>query len=189
MVPLLTVDAAMIDCVHAQRLLPLFYDNELDSPLRRALQDHVVTCPRCTRTLALLERGQELLRFTLDESLEDVGFSEFWNGVERKLTQEPQQRWRWRRQLWWETWRSLWGWPSPAWIATTATLCVGLGIFAWQRPSFSPSDSPTKELPFQITESNQAQIESLSASDTVLVWNEPMDDSTVIWVSDEGEGE
>ncbi len=182
----------MIDCVHAQRFLFLFHDNELDGPLRRAMQNHVVTCARCTQALASLERNQELLQLTIDEGVENIEFAGFWNGVERKLSDQPSpKQWQWRRQLWWETWRSLWSWPTPAWMATTAVLCIGLAGVAWQRqtPPPSPPVIAESEPLIQITDSNQAQIESLSTSDTVSVWNEPTNNSTVIWVNDEGEGE
>ena len=35
---------------------------------------------------------------------------------------------------------------------------------------------------------NQAQIESLSATSNLLVWNEPTSNVTVIWVDDTSEG-
>ena len=180
----------MIACVHAQRFIPLLHDDELDGPLRREIQEHVVTCMQCTRALAFLERGQELLRLTIDEQIEDIEFSGFWEGVENKLSvQQPTWWWRVRRQLWWDAWRPFWSWPTPVWATMMAVLFIGLVTLLWQRhATLIPTPPLVPSEPFVISDNDQAQIESLSASDTVSVWNEPTNNSTVIWVSDEGEG-
>ena len=47
---------------------------------------------------------------------------------------------------------------------------------------------PLAKQPVMVALNNQAQIESLSATSTVLVWNEPTSNATVIWV-DETPGE
>src|SRR5258705_5046284 len=126
----------MIACAHAQRFVPLLHDDELDSPLRRDIQDHVVTCLECTRALAFLERSQELLRLTIDEQIEDVEFSDFWSGVENKLSnQQPTRQWRVRGQLWWDAWRPLWSWRAPVWGVVTAVLLIGVAVLLWQRLS------------------------------------------------------
>jgi hypothetical protein len=179
----------MIACAQAQRFIPLLHDDELDSPLRHDIQDHVVTCTECTRVLAFLERSQELLRLTIDEQIEDVEFSDFWAGVESKLSNEqPTWQWRVRRQLWWDTWRSLWSWRAPIWGVVTTILLIGVAVLLWQRQSI-PSSLLVSREPTIMTNNDEAQIESLAASNTVSVWNEPTHNSTVIWVSDDGEGE
>jgi len=181
----------MIACAQAQRFISLLHDDELDSPLRRDIQDHVVTCTGCSRALAFLERRQELLRLTIDEQIEDIEFSDFWAGVESKLLNQP-STWQWqvRRQLWWEALRPFWSWRAPIWGVATAVLLLGVALLLWQRLStpapFLVAHDPDPTL---MTNNDQAQIESLAASDTVSVWNEPTHDSTVIWVSDDSEGE
>ena len=47
---------------------------------------------------------------------------------------------------------------------------------------------PAARKPVLVALNNQARIESLSATATVLVWNEPTSNATVIWV-DETPGE
>ena len=70
-----------------------------------------------------------------------------------------------------------------------AVLFIGLVTLLWQRyATLTPTPPLVSSEPFVISDNDQAQIESLSASDTVSVWNEPTNNSTVIWVSDEGEG-
>ena len=181
----------MIACAQAQRFIPLLHDDELDNPLRRDIQDHVVACTECTRALAFLDRSQELLQLTIDEQMEDVEFSDFWAGVENKLlNQQPTRQWRVRRQLWWDAWRPLWSWRAPVWGVVTAVLLIGVALLLWQRLS-SPIPVVVVHNPEAafVMNNDQAQIESLAASHTVSVWNEPTHDSTVIWLIDEDEGE
>ncbi len=168
----------MIACAHAQRLLPLLYDGELESPLRRELSRHVTDCSVCTRTVALLNRSQELLCQTIDDHIDDVDFSGFWQGVEAKLSQPP-PFWRTRVSGWRESWLAFWSWRTPVWA--TAMAVIVLAAVQFLLPP-SPQEQVTKSL---VSENNQAQIESLSTSNPVLVWNEPTHHATVIWVGDE----
>lgn len=172
----------MIACAHAQRLLPLLYDGELDSPLRRELSHHVADCSVCTRTVALLNRSQELLRQTIDEHIDDIDFSGFWQGVESKLSQQPPFWWA-RLRFWKESWLPSWSWQTPAWATAVAFLIVGATMLLSQ----SPSQEPIAKSP--VVENDEAHIESLSTSNPVLVWNEPTYNATVIWVGDESEEE
>jgi anti-sigma factor RsiW len=172
----------MIVCAHAQRLIPLLYDGELDGPLRREVSDHLINCTACTRTMALLDRSQELLRYAVDEQVDDIDFSGFWSGVESQLA-EIRPAWSARLQLWWESWRPLWSWRAPVWAAASVVLFIGGATLSRQIPS-----PPPPQESIVLADNAQAQIESLMASDTVSVWNEPTSNATVIWVSDEGDG-
>lgn len=167
----------MTACAHAQRLIPLLYDGELDGLLRREMNDHVVSCTTCTHILTMLDRGQELLRQAIDEQVADINFSRFWEGVESRLS-EPELSFSERVRLRWSEWQPPWSWRAPLWAAGTAVI-LATTMFLRFQPAGEPPDRPAD---------NQAQIESLSASDTVLVWNEPTSNATVIWVSDGGEG-
>ena len=200
----------MAMCPHVERLIPLLHDGELAGPLRREMHSHLVTCLSCTRALSILERGQELLSQVIDEEIEVVDFSNFWQGVEDKL-KESQPSWAIRFRLWVERWHLTQPLYAPAW-AVVAVLLLTLGVFLQQKsvitaksPSFSPSDRIEDKssyaslalqppvVPDHPTDrndldsgfafvSNQAQIESLSSSDTVAVWNDPGNNSTVIWI-------
>jgi hypothetical protein len=64
----------------------------------------------------------------------------------------------------------------------TAALLVGVALLLSRLAGEQGPQS------IRLADNDQAQIESLSASDTVLVWNEPTSNATVIWVSDGGEG-
>jgi len=197
-------------CQHAERLIPLLHDGELPSPLRREMHSHLVTCFPCTRALSLLERGQELLSQVIDEEIEGIDFSNFWQGVEDKL-RESRPSWALRFRLWVERWHLTQPLYAPAW-AVAAVLLLTFGVLLQQKSAIdiaksppSPSeriadqslqDSLSPQPPFVPDQpsdrndledgfafvSNQAQIESLSSSDTVAVWNDPGNNSTVIWI-------
>lgn len=173
----------MTACAHTQRLIPLFYDGELDGLLRREVSDHVVSCTACTQILTKLDRGQELLRQAIDEQIVEINFDEFWAGVEKHLSTSELSSSE-RLRLRWSSWQSLWSWRAPRWATMTAMLLIGAGV-AFLLSYRAGEQQPH---PMRLADNDQAQIESLSASDTVLVWNEPTSNATVIWVSDGGEG-
>lgn len=200
----------MAMCPHAERLIPLLYDGELAGPLRREMHSHLVNCLPCTRALSMLERGQELLSQVIDEEIEVIDFSNFWQGVEDKL-EESRPSWAIRFRLWVERWHLTQPLYAPAW-AVAATLLLTLGVLLQQKsiiiakfPSSSPPERIENKSPYTSLSlqppvvpdqpsnrndldsgfafvSNQAQIESLSSSDTVAVWNDPGNNSTVIWI-------
>ena len=195
----------MAMCPHAERLIPLLHDGELTGPLRRKMHSHLVTCLSCTRALSMHERGQELLSQVIDEEIEVIDFSNFWQGVEDKL-EESRPSWAIRFRLWVERWHLTQPLYAPAW-AVAAVLLLTLGVLLQQKSIIiakSPNSSPKIEdkSPYVLQPplvpdhpsdrndldsgfafvSNQAQIESLSSSDTVAVWNDPGNNSTVIWI-------
>jgi hypothetical protein len=113
--------------------------------------------------------------------------------------------------LWVERWHLTQPLYAPAW-AVAAVLLLTFGVLLQQKSAIdvaksppSPSeriedkslqDSLSPQSPFVPDQpsdrndlddgfafvSNQAQIESLSSSDTVAVWNDPGNNSTVIWI-------
>jgi hypothetical protein len=205
----------MAMCPHVERLIPLLHDGELASPLRREMRVHLVTCLPCTRALSLLERGQELISQVIDEEIDSIDFSNFWQGIEEKL-RESRPSWSIRFRLWVERWHLTQPLYAPAW-AVAAVLLLTIGVFLQQQSSLDITQSPVPP-PGRTTEqsspdarpspptlvadqpsgrdhpndwvafvSNQAQIESLSSSDTVAVWNDPGNNSTVIWIGSDSE--
>jgi hypothetical protein len=197
----------MTTCPHVERLIPLLHDGELSSPLRRKMNSHLVTCLPCTRALSMLERGQELLSQVIDEEIEVIDFSSFWQGVADKL-EESQPSWAIRFRLWVERWHLTQPLYAPAW-AVAAVLLLTFGVLLQHQSAIeiatSPGSAPLERrehtplslqpsiVPDQPSDrtdpdngfafvSNQAQIESLSSSDTVAVWNDPGNNSTVIWI-------
>lgn len=111
----------MATCPHADSLIPLLHDNELQSPLRREIVTHMATCVICARTLSLLEREQELFTQVIEQRVDSIDFSGFWQTVETKLS-EPAPSRAVRLRWWYESWRPTWAFPVPAWAVATLLL-------------------------------------------------------------------
>ena len=180
----------MDSCSHPERLVPLLYDGEIDDARRRDIAFQIADCPDCTRRMHLLEHTQETLCQTLDEEVAAIDFSDFWNGVEQRIDDQlPARRSPWlsRLQLWRLQWQTAFSWKVPA-LAMAAILFIVSAVVFTQIPALEeeqygdPQRDPTA--PVMLALNNQAQIESLSATSTVLVWNEPTSNATVIWVND-----
>lgn len=178
----------MITCPRSERLVALFHDGELDSPLRREMASHVAGCIICTRTLAALGRVQELVVQTISEQVEETDFSNFWEGVASKLEQQAPSSWRLRLQLWRERLRLTWSFGTPMWVATAAALLVVSLLVSYLLLSKGNVPASGGIPPTVLAANDQAQIESLSSTATVFLWNESEGNATVIWVSDDNEG-
>ena len=111
----------MATCSHADRLIPLLHDNELQNPLRREMVAHMATCVTCARTFSLLEREQELFSHAVEEQVESIDFANFWQTVEIRLS-DPPLSWATRLRLWYESWRPAWTFPMPAWAVAALML-------------------------------------------------------------------
>jgi hypothetical protein len=143
---------------------------------------------------ALLEREQELFTQAIEERIDSIDFSGFWQAVEVQLA-ESSLSWRTRVRLWYEMWQSTWAFPVPAWaVATLLLSLVSTHIFRNNfplipsPPNSSPGTSPAPTTPpvvvlapdeesheptpiqkvglgsNQIQDDNSASIESLSTS-------------------------
>jgi anti-sigma factor RsiW len=175
----------MMTCPHSERLVALLHDGELDGPLRREMVSHVTVCAACGHALSTLERLEELLFQSVSEVIEESDFSDFWTGVEKKLVQSPPSSWHLQLQVWREKWRLLWPFSTPVWATVTVVLFLATLVLS-RFPAFSPVPQPPS--PQIYAANDQAQIEFLSATETVFLWNEPQSNATVIWVSDENDG-
>ncbi len=200
-------------CSYSERLLPALLDGELSGPLRRKVASHMADCAVCTREAASIEQVQELVRNSLDHAVERVDFSAFLDGVMDQLDTSLAATpfWTVRFQLWRESWRFhrrdwLPEWTgSTVWtglVGATATIALLLSILSLLPLSYTdtlgqsvsaPKQTQTLEEPAVFASAlasamdNQAQIESLTATTTVFLWNEPIGNATVIWVGDSGE--
>jgi len=153
------------------------------------MASHVAGCIICTRTLAALGRVQELVVQTISEQVEETDFSDFWEGVASKFEQQAPSSWRLRLQLWRERLRLTWSFGTPMWVATAAALLVVSLLVSYMLPSKGNVPASGEIPPTVLAANDQAQIESLSSTATVFLWNESEGNATVIWVSDDNEGE
>ncbi len=148
----------MATCSHADRLIPLLHDNELQSPLRREIVTHMATCVTCTRTFSLLEREQELFTQVIEERVDSIDLSGFWQTVETKLS-EAAPSWAVRLRLWYESWRPAWAFPVPAWAVVTLLLSLALpylylnnNLLIAHNPSPPSNPAPSPEAPIDVAQ-------------------------------------
>ena len=106
----------MATCPHADRLIPLLHDNELQNPLRREMVTHMSTCVTCARTFSLLEREQELFTQVIEQRVDSIDFSDFWHAVEQQIAEPAPSRFT-RFRLWYESWHQIRTLPIPVWAA------------------------------------------------------------------------
>jgi hypothetical protein len=180
----------MMTCPRSERLVALLHDGELDGPLRREMMSHIVGCVVCTRALVTVERIQELMFQAVSDQVEAIDFSHFWDAVENKITQQAPLSWGIQLRLWFERWKLAWFPSVPVWA--TAAIIIFLTTVFFSRTDSPPTSASTPQKtppPVLVARANdQAQIESLSTTGTVFLWNEPENNATVIWVSDENDG-
>jgi anti-sigma factor RsiW len=155
----------MATCSHADRLIPLLHDNELQSPLRREMVAHMATCVACARTFSLLEREQELFTQAVEERVDSIDFSNFWQAVETRLV-EPSLSWTARLRLWYESWHPVWSVPVPAWAVAALLLFLIPTQLSLNNSTYTPpspvakTDTPlppsSPSLPTEIPQSSRA---------------------------------
>lgn len=172
-------------CPQYERLATLLYDGELDGPLRREVRSHVASCVVCTRWIASIDQVQEVMLQEIDSQVDRIDFSNFWEQLEKKLLTPPLP-WSVRLQLWWEKWWVAQPLRVPIGAAAVTMLLVTF-LFLFHPSLLSFFTSPRPEPPLLVA-NNQAQIESLSATTTVALWNEPTSNAPVIWIEDDREG-
>ena len=181
----------MASCSHPSQLISLVSDNELDEARRDEAASHIADCPACSHRMQLLECTHETLYHTLDEEVSRLDFSDFWPRIEQGIAaQSPAlaNHWSNRFRRWRLQWQAPFSWHIPVW-ATAVGLCLFTAAVSTQLPtSRGAVHIPIAKQPVMVALNNQAQIESLSATSAVLVWNEPTSNATVIWV-DETPGE
>ena len=181
----------MASCSHPSQLISLVHDNERDEARRDQATSRIADCPECTHRLQLLARTHEALSQTLDEEVSSIDFSDFWPRIEQGIAAQPASltsQWASRFRLWRMQWHAPFSRHIPAW-ATAVGLCLFAAAVSTQLPtSRGAVQFPAAKKPVMVALNNQARIESLSATSTVLVWNEPTSNATVIWV-DETPGE
>jgi hypothetical protein len=183
----------MATCPHTDGVIPLLHDNELQNPLRRETVAHMATCVTCARAFSLLEREQELFTQVVEERVDSIDFSNFWQAVEIRLS-ESAPSWAVRLRLWYESWRPAWTFPVPAWAVATLFLFLVptyLDVDTSPKvpqspPGSTPYANQSESPPIRQVGLNEnlAQIESLYSSGSgavgVIIQYDPESNSTVI---------
>lgn len=170
-------------CREALNLLPLFFDGELDAHQMRAVALHSTRCGSCEDELRGMERMQEMIGAQLNAAVDEVDFSAFWGGIDRRLGTARVSWWA-RIQAWWSEGGHGWMIRVPAFAAAAAIAILGfLLLTRAPQPTTQPDASQVASV------DNAASIDSLESDvDAVTVLNDPETRTTVLWVSDDSPG-
>jgi anti-sigma factor RsiW len=169
-------------CREAANLLPLFFDNELDPHLVRAVALHSAQCPTCERELREFGRIQQLLHTRVTAAIDTIDFAPFWSGIDARLPTVRARRWGGIR-TWWTEMDRVWLVRGPALAAATAAALLAL-LYAGN--VFDPSKPRASQI---AALDGSALIHSLRTDfDSVAMYSDPDSSTTVLWVSDDASG-
>ena len=166
-------------CREASNLLPLFVDGELDSRQMRAIALHGTRCGTCESELRRMNRLQELVAESISSQVDEIDFTDFWAGVERRLGTVRVPWWQ-RAAAWWSAGEQWWPRRLPAFAAAAAIVALMLLLFGRTQPTSQPGARQIAAV------DNAASIEALETDvDSVAVLSDPETRTTVLWVTDD----
>jgi anti-sigma factor RsiW len=160
-------------CRETERLLDLFLDGELEARTMRAVALHVTRCPPCEALLRGLERLQEVVADSVADAVADVDFSRFWPGIAAQVDAVQRSSQRLRHRL-----RELTRQPAVVAAGMAAALAVSAFVL-WRELPGTVGSAPAN---------NQARIDALATdAPSVALLSEPISNTTVIWIAEEGD--
>lgn len=172
-------------CREASNLLPLFLDGELDPRQMRSVAMHSMRCDTCEAELKGLERVQLLVSETLKSRVDEVDLGGLWPAIERRIA-DVRVPWTTRVRAWWEELQIEFDLRVPAFVAAVAMAALAFVWYARQ-PDVAQFSDAQQVATADNEAASEAAIESLETTyDTVDFFNDPSNNATVVWVSDEG---
>lgn len=162
----------MLQCQDFQKRFDLFLDGEVDGRTMRELALHVTRCPSCEAELRGSESLQELIAAAVQSKVDRIDSEDLWRSIAAGLESAPPSLAERLRARW--NLRSGLRLPSVALAASVVVAALVAGMF-WSLSSVSPAARLAD---------NHAQIDRLdSSAQEVVVWSEPEERTTAIWVS------
>ena len=156
----------MESCSHPTGLVPLLYDGELDELKRRQVSLQLAACPVCTRRIGALDRVQEALCRRLDEDLSKIDFSDFSNGIDRRIERDGKVRSIASLGRFWDSLPALrqgFSWAPKIGLMAGLALIVGWfvpGQLEDRDRAVIVAERPALKEPAIMVSRNQARIES-----------------------------
>lgn len=164
-------------CRDVEKQLDLFLDGELEARAMRAVALHATRCTSCEAALQRLERVQDVVGESFTDAVAGVDFSTFWPAVAARA-ERPRRSFAGVLAALRTPARLRAARPLLAAAATLAAVWIAAGL--WRG-----AVAPTVERIARAN--NQARIDSLaSEAPSVALVSEPVTNTTVIWVVDDG---
>jgi len=161
---------AMLGCLWNRPRLERLVDGALGPRMERMATSHASRCVGCRDEVERLRQLQSLVR-VVDAPVADPDWAGFWPAVRARIAAEHPAP---ARDPWWlPFWKPVWGHPR---VALGGLVISGLAaaLVLW------PSAETTKAAiaaPVQVQD-----VSTTDPSRSVMVYSNPDDDVTVIWV-------
>jgi hypothetical protein len=159
-----------LGCLWSRPRLERLVDGSPDARPGRLTVSHVARCADCGAQVEQLRRLRALVRAT-EAAVPDLDWAGFWPAVSRRIAAEHPAP---VRDAWWlPYWKPVWGHPRVA-LGGLAISALVAALVVWPSPqTTTPALAGT------------VQVQDVSTSDpnrSVMVYSNPDDDVTVIWV-------
>jgi hypothetical protein len=158
-------------CLWNRPRLERLVDGALGSWTGRMTAQHASRCPGCGREVERLRRLRMLLQ-TTEANVVEPDWSGFWPAVRVRITQDAPRP---VRDAWWlPYWKPVWGHPRVA-LSGLVVSSLAIALFLW----------PSVHAPVSRAVAAPVEVQDVSTPDpnrSVMVFSNPDDDVTVIWV-------
>lgn len=159
-----------LGCLWSRPRLERLVDGSPDARPGRLVTSHVARCTDCRTRVEQLQRLRSLVREAA-APVSDPDWSGFWPAVSRRIAAEHPRP---VRDAWWMPfWKPVWGHPRMA-LGSLAVSALVAFLVLWPSP-----ETTTPAL------AGTVQVQDVSTTDpdrSVMVYSNPDDDVTVIWV-------
>lgn len=166
-----------MNCDRAKERLGAWLDGEAAVSELREIEEHLARCVSCSDEKARIERLDGALKSAFAAQAAELAFAPFWEGVQRRLTEERP----WHRRL--AEWTAEAFTPRRlAWTAVPLILVLAIGFFSLRQ--FFPG------WPWAAGIANLTFVESIDPHGrNVALFREFETRTTVIWLYPNQEGE
>lgn len=165
-----------LGCLWSRPRLERLVDGATGARLDRMASAHVVRCAACRGEVERLSRLRALVRSAQVETA-DPDWSGFWPAVRLRIASEAPRP---IRDPWWlPFWKPVWGHPRMA-LGGFVVSSLAAVLVLWPSPPATMSTAVAAPV----------QVQDVSTYDPdrgVMVYSNPDDDMTVIWVFNPGE--
>jgi hypothetical protein len=158
-------------CLWNRPRLERLVDGALGPWTGRVAAQHASRCESCGREVERLRRLRVLIQ-SAQADVADPDWSGFWSAVRIRIAQETSRP---VRDAWWlPYWKPVWGHPRVA-VSGLAISTLAVALVFW----------PSVHAPVSRAVAAPVEVQDVSTPDpnrSVMVFSNPDDDVTVIWV-------
>lgn len=160
-----------LGCLWNRPRLERLVDGALGPWMGRMATQHASRCPSCGPEVERLRRLRALIQSSQVE-VADPDWSGFWPSVRTRIVQEVPRP---VRDAWWlPYWKPVWGHPRMA-LSGIVVSTLAVALVMW----------PSVHAPMSRPATAAVEVQDVSTPDperSVMVFSNPDDDVTVIWV-------